>query len=247
MKVIINNCDNFLFLVKYLWGEYMIGNDWDIVLDSMFKSDEFNILMDKVKKEYDNYECYPLYNDIFNALKLTSYKDTKILILGQDPYHGQGQAHGLSFSVKENVKLPPSLQNIFKELYNDIGITTYNCGNLTPWTKEGVLLLNSILTVRKDKPASHKNIGWEYFTDYIIQKLNQKETPVVFILWGNYAREKKKYINNNKHLIIESVHPSPFSARNGFFGSKPFSKSNEFLKKNKIKEVNFTLPNHFVD
>ena len=220
----------------------MIGNDWDIVLKSVWNSEGFKKFMSNVKKEYDTHICYPSYDNIFNALKNTSYKNTKIVILGQDPYHGEGEAHGLSFSVQKGVKIPPSLQNIYKELYDDLKIEPSKYGDLTPWTKEGVLLLNSVLSVRKDEPASHKDLGWQLLTDHIIKLLNLKEEPVVFILWGNFAREKKKYITNPKHLIIESPHPSPFSARNGFFGSKPFSKANEFLKKNNIKEVNFKLP-----
>ena len=223
----------------------MIGNDWDIVLKNVWESEGFNKFMNKVKDEYKNHTCYPEYENIFNALKCTPYSNVKIVILGQDPYHGEGEAHGLSFSVQEGVKLPPSLQNIFKELYDDIGVKNGQSGDLTPWTKEGVLLLNSVLTVRKDMPASHKDLGWQLLTDHIIKLINLKKEPVVFILWGNFARSKKVFITNPKHLIIESTHPSPFSARNGFFGSKPFSKANNFLKKNNIKEVNFTLPNHY--
>ena len=223
----------------------MIGNDWDIVLKSVWESEGFHKFMNKVKEEYKNYTCYPAYENIFNALKSTPYSKVKIVILGQDPYHGEGEAHGLSFSVQEGVKLPPSLQNIYKELYDDLGIKNGQSGDLTPWTKEGVLLLNSVLTVRKDMPASHKDLGWQLLTDHIIKLINLKKEPVVFILWGNFARSKKVFITNPKHLVIESTHPSPFSARNGFFGSKPFSKANNFLKKNNIKEVNFTLPNHY--
>ncbi len=223
----------------------MIGNDWDIVLKSVWESPGFHKFMNKVKEEYKNYTCYPAYENIFNALKSTPYSKVKIVILGQDPYHGEGEAHGLSFSVQEGVKLPPSLQNIYKELYDDLGIKNGPSGDLTPWTKEGVLLLNSVLTVRKDMPASHKDLGWQLLTDHIIKLINLKKEPVVFILWGNFARSKKVFITNPKHLVIESTHPSPFSARNGFFGSKPFSKANNFLKKNNIKEVNFTLPNHY--
>ena len=219
----------------------MIGNDWDSVLEDMFASKEFNSLMDRVNSEYKNYICYPEYENIFNALKLTSYSDVRVVIIGQDPYHGEGEAHGLSFSVRDGVKLPPSLKNIYKELESDLGIINSR-GDLTSWAKEGVLLLNSVLSVRKDTPASHKNIGWELFTDYVISKVNQKEEGVVFVLWGNFARNKKELITNPKHLIIESVHPSPFSARNGFFGSKPFSQINNYLKKNNKKEVNFKLP-----
>ena len=221
----------------------MIGNDWDTVLKSVWESEGFNRFMTKVKKEYDTNTCYPEFDNIFNALKQTSYKDTKIVIIGQDPYHGEGEAHGLSFSVRKGIKLPPSLKNIFKELYDDLGIkNSLTVGDLTPWAKEGVLLLNSVLTVRKDEAASHKDLGWQLLTDHIIKLLNLKETPVVFILWGNFARSKKALITNPRHLIIESAHPSPLSANNGFFGSRPFSKANNFLKKNNIKEVNFKLP-----
>ena len=223
----------------------MIGNDWDIVLKNVWESPGFNKFMDKVKEEYKNYTCYPKYENIFNALKLTPYNNVKVVIIGQDPYHGEGEAHGLSFSVQKGVKLPPSLQNIFKELYDDLGVKNGESGDLTPWAKEGVLMLNSILTVRKDSPLSHKDLGWQLLTDHIIKLINLKKEPVVFILWGSFARSKKVFITNPKHLVIESTHPSPFSAYNGFFGSKPFSKTNEFLKKNKIKEVNFTLPNHY--
>ena len=224
---------------------YMIGNDWDNILSSVWNSDGFHRFMDKVKYEYDHYTCYPAYENIFNALKLTSYKDTKVVIIGQDPYHGQGEAHGLCFSVQKGVKLPPSLLNIYKELYNDLGIKPSNNGDLSSWAKEGVLMLNSILSVRKDSPLSHEKLGWQLLTDHIIKLLNLKEEPVVFILWGSFARSKKVFITNKKHLIIESAHPSPLSASRGFFGSKPFSRTNEFLKKNKIKEVNFTLPNYY--
>ena len=219
----------------------MIGNDWDIVLDSVWKSEGFHKFMDKVKDEYNKYTCYPKFKNIFNALKLTPYKNIKVVIIGQDPYHGEGEAHGLSFSVQKGVKLPPSLQNIFKELYDDLGIEPSKCGDLTPWAKEGVLMLNSILSVRKDSPLSHKDLGWQLLTDHIIKLLNLKKEPIVFILWGSFARSKKEFITNKHHLIIESTHPSPFSARNGFFGSKPFSKTNNFLKKNNIPEINFKL------
>ena len=219
----------------------MIGNDWDIVLKNVFESEGFKKFLDVVKDKYKNSTCFPKYEDIFNALKLTPFKDVKVVILGQDPYHGVGEAHGLSFSVQEGIKLPPSLQNIYKELYDDLGIKIDGTGDLTPWAKEGVLLLNSVLTVEKDKPASHKDLGWELLTDHIIKLLNTKDTPVVFILWGSFARSKKVFITNPKHLIIESTHPSPFSARNGFFGSRPFSRTNNFLKKNGMKEINFKI------
>lgn len=216
----------------------MIGNDWDEKLANVWKSEGFKKFMSVIKKEYDTKTCYPEYKNIFNALRYTPYSNVKIVIIGQDPYHGEGEAHGLSFSVQEGIPLPPSLQNIYKELYNDLGIKNVK-GDLTPWAKEGVLLLNSILSVEKDKPLSHSKLGWQLLTDHIIKLLNQKEEPIVFILWGSYARSKKEFITNKKHLIIESVHPSPLSASRGFFGSKPFSKANYFLKKNNIKEVNF--------
>ena len=219
----------------------MIGNDWDTVLKNVFESEGFNKFLDVVKNKYSKSTCFPKYEDIFNALKLTPFKDVKVVILGQDPYHGVGEAHGLSFSVQKGVKLPPSLQNIYKELYDDLGIKIEGTGDLTPWAKEGVLLLNSVLTVEKDKPASHKDLGWELLTDHIIKLLNTKDTPIVFILWGSFARSKKVFITNPKHLVIESTHPSPFSARNGFFGSRPFSRTNSFLKKNGIKEINFKI------
>lgn len=222
-------------------GDIVIGNDWDNVLKEILDSKDFLELIKNVKEEYKNNICFPKYEDIFNALKLTSYNNVKVLILGQDPYHGTNEAHGLSFSVQNGVKKPPSLKNIFKELYTDLNIKESESGNLEKWAKEGVLLLNSILTVRKDNALSHKNIGWEVFTDYIIKELNKKDTPMVFILWGNFAKSKKELITNKKHLIIESVHPSPFSARNGFFGSKPFSKANEYLIKSGIKPIDWKL------
>ena len=218
----------------------MIGNDWDEKLDVVWKSEGFKKFMSVIKHEYKTKTCYPEYKNIFNALRYTPYSNVKIVIIGQDPYHGEGEAHGLSFSVQDGVALPPSLQNIYKELYNDLGIKNTR-GDLTSWAKEGVLLLNSILSVEKDKPLSHSKLGWQLLTDHIIKILNQKEEPIVFILWGSYARSKKEFITNKKHLIIESVHPSPLSASRGFFGSKPFSKANAFLKKNNIKEVDFSI------
>lgn len=219
----------------------MIGNDWDDVLASVWNSNGFHNFMNKVKEKYRENTCFPEYNNIFNALKLTPYKDVKVVILGQDPYHGTGEAHGLSFSVQKGVKKPPSLKNIFKELKDDLGYDEPADGDLTSWAKQGVLLLNSVLTVEKDKAASHKDLGWNLLTNHIIKLLNQKQEPVVFILWGNFARNKKVFITNSKHLIIESPHPSPFSANSGFFGSKPFSKTNNFLIKNNITPVNFNL------
>ena len=219
----------------------MIGNDWDNTLTIIENSEGFKKFLNLINDKYKNTIVYPEKSNIFRALKLTSYKDTKVVIVGQDPYHGEGEAHGLSFSVPDGIKIPPSLQNIYKELYNDLGITPKSSGNLTNWAKEGVLLLNAVLTVEKDKPASHSKLGWELFTDYVIKCLNNKSEPVVFILWGNFAKDKAKLITNPKHLIIKSPHPSPFSASNGFFGSKPFSKTNNFLEKNGIKPINWEL------
>ncbi len=219
----------------------MIGNDWDSKLEIIWNSPGFKRFMNLIDEEYKTKTIYPPRNYIFNALKLTPYSKVKVVIVGQDPYHGEGEAHGLSFSVQKDVKLPPSLKNIYKEIYNDLNIIEPNCGDLTSWAKEGVLLLNSSLTVIKDTPNSHQKIGWSNFTDYIIKVLNAKEEPVVFILWGAFARSKKIFITNKKHLIIESAHPSPFSANHGFFGSNPFSKTNQFLEKNGIDPINWQL------
>jgi len=219
----------------------MLNNSWDNILNVVWESDGFKKFLEVIDSEYRTKTIYPENKNIFNALKLTPYENVKVLIMGQDPYHGEFEAHGLSFSVQEGIKVPPSLQNIYKELESDLGIKPHSKGDLTKWAKEGVLLLNAVLTVIKDSPASHKNLGWERLTDYIIKVLNQRDEPIVFILWGNFAKEKSKYITNPKHLILTSPHPSPFSARNGFFGSKPFSKTNEFLRKNNIKEINWNL------
>ena len=214
----------------------MIGNDWDNILKEEYEKDYFIKIKNAVRNEYQNKIIFPPAKEVFKAFRITSYKDTRVVILGQDPYHGVGEANGMCFSVNRNVKMPPSLKNIFKELYDDLGITRTD-SDLSDWAKSGVLLLNSVLTVEKDKPASHKWIGWEEFTDNVIKKLNEKDEPIVFILWGNFAKGKAKYITNPKHLIISSAHPSPFSVYQGFFGSKPFSKTNEFLKKNNLKEI----------
>jgi len=219
----------------------MIGNKWDLVLSEEYKKDYFQKLINYLKEEYKNKTIYPKQNEIFNAFRYTNYDDVKVVIIGQDPYHGPKQAEGLSFSVSNDVLKPPSLKNIFKELESDLGIPFPEHNSLKPWAKEGVLLLNAVLTVEEHKPASHSNIGWEIFTDNVIKEINKKEEPVVFILWGAFARSKRELITNKKHYIIESAHPSPFSARNGFFGSKPFSKANEFLKKNNIKEIDWRV------
>ena len=202
--------------------------------------------MKNIKKSILNYKksgkiIYPKNNEIFNALNLTDFEKTKVIILGQDPYHGPGQAHGLSFSVKDGIKPPPSLINIFKEIESDLSINVEKGnGNLTRWAKQGVLLLNSLLTVEKGKPLSHKEIGWETLTDKIIEVLNQNKRGLVFILWGSHARSKKYLISQNKNLIIESAHPSPLSAHRGFIGSKPFSRTNDYLVKNNIHPINWS-------
>jgi len=214
----------------------MINKKWDIVLKDEFKKEYFKNLGIFVKNEYKTKTVFPDYENIFNALRFTDYDEVKVVILGQDPYHGLGEAHGLSFSVREGVKMPPSLLNIFKELYSDLGVKRTK-SDLTDWAKEGVLLLNSIMTVVKDTPLSHKNKGWEIFTDTVISKLNEREEPVIFLLWGSFARSKKELITNKRHKIIESVHPSPLSASRGFFGSKPFSKINNYLKDMNKEEI----------
>ena len=219
----------------------MIGNKWDTLLKEEYQKEYFKKLIEFVKEEYKTKTIYPKQNEIFNAFRYTDFDNCKVVILGQDPYHGPNQAEGLSFSVKNEVLKPPSLQNIFKELENDLKIQFPKHNSLKPWAHQGVLLLNSVLTVEEHKPTSHKDKGWENFTDNIIKIINKKETPVVFILWGSYAKKKKELITNPKHLVIESAHPSPFSARNGFFGSKPFSRTNEFLKKNNIKEIDWRI------
>ena len=219
----------------------LVGNNWDNILDEEYHQEYFKNIVKFINHEYKVKTCYPPKSRILRALSLTDYDNVKVVILGQDPYHGEGEANGLAFAVSNGIKLPPSLINIYKELYNDLGIPPANVGNLECWAKEGVLLLNAVLTVEKDKAASHKDIGWEKFTDAIIKKINEKETPVVFILWGNFARSKKNLITNSKHYIIESPHPSPLSASRGFFGSKPFSKTNNFLRKNNIKEIDFRV------
>lgn len=216
----------------------MINKKWDIVLKEEFKKDYFRNLGIFVKREYKSKIIFPEYKNIFQAFRLTDYDEVKVVILGQDPYHGIGEAHGLSFSVQQGCKMPPSLRNIYKELYDDLGIKR-DTTDLTSWAKQGVLLLNSIMTVVKDTPLSHKGKGWETFTDMVISKLGERKEPMVFIFWGSYARSKKVLIKNKNHLILESVHPSPLSANNGFFGSKPFSKTNEFLKKNNIAEIHW--------
>lgn len=219
----------------------LIGNDWDEILEEEFTSEYYLKLREFLITEYSSETVFPESVDIFNALKFTSYKDTRVVMLGQDPYHGMGQAHGLSFSVNKGIKIPPSLRNIYKELHTDLGCDIPNNGFLKKWADQGVLLLNTSLTVREGKANSHHNKGWEIFTDKIIKILNKKEEPVVFILWGNNAKSKEAFITNKRHFIIKSVHPSPLSANRGFFGSKPFSKTNEFLKSVGEKPIDWQI------
>ncbi len=219
----------------------LLTEKWDEVLKEEYSKDYFKKIVKKIRQEYQEKTIFPQADDVFKAFKLTDYDNVKVVILGQDPYHGDHEAEGLSFSVKNNVQRPPSLRNIFKELSDDLGYPIPKTNSLENWAKEGVLLLNSILTVEKDKPLSHKDVGWEIFTDKVIEKINEKKEPVVFILWGSYARSKKYLITNPNHYIIESVHPSPLSSNRGFFGSKPFSKTNNFLISKKISPVNFKI------
>ena len=216
-----------------------IGNDWDVILKDEWQKPYYLKLRDFLKNEYKNRTIYPNMNDIFNALKYTSFKDTKVCIIGQDPYHGIGQAHGLCFSVKSGVKLPPSLKNIFKELESDIeGFKApVNSGELTAWAKQGVLLLNNVLTVREATPNSHKGMGWGNFTDRVISELNKKQTPVVFLLWGANAQKKAEIITNPLHKKLMTVHPSPLSASRGFMGCRHFSKTNEILQANGLSGI----------
>ena len=207
---------------------YKVNNNWDIILKDEYEKEYFKNLLNYINEEYNNKTVYPLKENIFKALEYTDYNDIKVVILGQDPYHGEGEAQGLSFSIPNDIKITPSLRNIFRELKNDLNIERTNT-DLSDWAKQGILLLNAILTVCKDTPLSHKDKGWEIFTDEIIKKINEREDPVIFILWGNYARSKKKLITNKNHYIIESAHPSPLSASRGFFDSKPFSKTNNIL------------------
>ena len=208
-----------------------LGNEWDNILKDEFSSEYYLKLRQFLKQQYANFTVYPSMFDIFNALKLAAYNDIKIVILGQDPYHGAGQAHGLCFSVQTGIKPPPSLVNIFKEISDDIGIALQpNAGDLTAWAKQGVLLLNTTLTVRSGEPMSHAGQGWENFTDKVIALLNERENPVIFMLWGSHAQSKIKIITNPKHYILKAPHPSPLSAHRGFLGCKHFSQANEILQ-----------------
>lgn len=218
-----------------------IGNEWDELLKGEFEKEYYLKLREFLKKEYFTYQVYPNMYDIFNALKFTSYSDVKAVIIGQDPYHGPGQAHGLCFSVQKGVAIPPSLQNMYKELYSDLGIPPANHGYLKKWADNGVLMMNAVLTVRGGQANSHRNMGWEFFTDKVIELLNKREKPIVFILWGNNAKQKMKLITNPNHLILQAAHPSPLSAFNGFFGCRHFSKTNEFLENHGIAPVDWRI------
>lgn len=219
----------------------MIKNDWNKILKFEFEKPYFKELNEFIDFQYNTKTIFPKKEDIFNAFNLCSFVDTKVIILGQDPYHNFNQSHGLAFSVLKGNKIPPSLRNIYKELNSDLGIEIPFHGNLTPWATQGILLLNTILTVEAHKPLSHKNIGWEIFTDEVISILNEDDSPKVFVLWGNNAIRKSKLITNTNHQIISSSHPSPLSARHSFFGSKVFSRINTFLSNNKIQDINFII------
>lgn len=220
-----------------------VTNDWTPVMKEESRKPYYQQLTEFIRNEYVGTEhiIYPPSEDIFNALNLTPLKDVKAVILGQDPYHDANQAHGLCFSVQPGIQPPPSLVNIYKELHDDLGLKIPNNGYLVKWAEQGVLMLNTVLTVRAHQANSHKGKGWEKFTDAIIQAVNEQDRPIVFILWGRNARDKKKMLTNPKHLILESAHPSPLSAYNGFFGSKPFSKTNEFLKANGVEPIDWQI------
>lgn len=218
-----------------------IGNDWDEILKEEIKKEYFLKIKEFLKHEYSEKTVYPPNKEIFTAFKLTPYKDVKIVILGQDPYHGEGQAHGLAFSVKKGVRLPPSLRNIYKEIVNEKEGEVFNSGCLESWAKQGIFLLNASLTVRAGEANSHNKIGWTIFTDEVIKKINEKNEQVIFILWGNNAKDKKKYITNPKHIILEGVHPSPLSASRGFFGCGHFKTVNNLLKEKGNKPITWDI------
>ena len=218
-----------------------INGDWYEALKDELKKDYYKNLFQTVNQEYHTRLIFPPANDIFNAFHLTPLKDVKVVILGQDPYHNNGQAHGLCFSVKKGVEVPPSLVNIYQELHDDLGSEIPNHGCLTKWAEQGVLMLNTVLTVRAHQANSHRGIGWEEFTDAAIKVLNAQDRPIVFILWGSPAQRKKVMLNNPKHLILQAPHPSPLSAYRGFFGSKPFSQTNRFLEENNVEPVDWQI------
>lgn len=218
-----------------------INNSWDIVLKDVFYGENYLRIREFLKNEYSHYTIFPKATDIFNAFRYTPYEEVKVVIIGQDPYHEVGQAHGLAFSVQDGVSFPPSLRNIFIEIKDELGIDIPKSGNLTKWAEEGVLLLNASLTVRKGLANSHATCGWEKFTDDVIRKLNERDEPIIFVLWGNYAKKKKQLITNKNHYILEAAHPSPLSAYNGFFGCGHFKKINEILISNKKTPIDWNL------
>ena len=220
-----------------------MSNDWLAPLTPEFAKPYYRELYKKVKEEYATHMIFPPSNEVFSAFELTPLADVKVVILGQDPYHNVGQAHGLCFSVKPDVEIPPSLVNIYKELHDDLGCYIPNNGYLVKWAKQGVLMLNTVLTVRAHQANSHRGIGWEEFTNAAIRVLNEQDRPIVFILWGSPAQRKKEMLNNPKHLILEAPHPSPLSAYRGFFGSKPFSQTNAFLEKNGLTPIDWQIEN----
>ncbi|GAA6616058.1 uracil-DNA glycosylase [Scytonema sp. NUACC26] len=219
-----------------------LPTSWQTVLAEEFDKPYFQKLQDFLKEERQSYSIYPPEEDVFSAFELTPYEKVNVLLLGQDPYHDDNQAHGLCFSVRPGIKPPPSLVNIYKELKDDVGFNIPNNGYLVTWAKQGILMLNAVLTVRAHTPNSHKNKGWETFTDAVITKVNQKTDPVVFVLWGGYAQKKLKLIDTNRHIVVQSAHPSPLSARNGFFGSKAFSAINSALRSFGKPKVNWQIP-----
>ena len=218
-------------------------NHFKDIIEEESQKDYYKKLHEFVYKAYEEHTIFPDKKNIFAALKYTPYENVKVVILGQDPYHGLGEAHGMAFSVCPGIKIPPSLQNIYKELHEELGCYIPNNGYLMKWARQGVLLLNSVLTVQKDLPASHRGIGWETFTDKIIEEVNKKDEPVVFMLWGNFAKSKASLITNPKHLVLTCAHPSPFSARYGFFGCNHFKKANEFLKENGKQPIDWQIEN----
>jgi len=215
---------------------------WNRLLKNEFEKPYYLKLREFLKVEYRTHTVYPPMNEIFTALQTTDYEDVKVVLIGQDPYHGPGQAHGMCFSVREGVEIPPSLKNIYKELADDVGCYLPNSGYLMPWARQGVLLLNAVLTVRQGEANSHKDMGWENFTDKVIECLNERERPMVFLLWGRNARDKKQLITNPNHLVLEAAHPSPLSAYHGFFGCKHFSKANKFLVANGMEPIHWQIP-----
>ena len=220
---------------------FKVNNEWDNILKNIFNNPKVLDLEKFLLEEYENKVIYPKKEDIFTALKLTNYNDVKVVIIGQDPYHEPNQAHGLAFSVLDGIKLPPSLKNIYKEIESDLGITMSGSGNLSSWANQGVLLLNNVLTVREHEANSHKKKGWELVTNEIVRKLNDRDDSVIFVFWGNNAKDKEKLITNPNHVVLTAPHPSPLSAYHGFFGCKHFSQINELLRKNNKEEINWQI------